>query len=142
MESDQLLSAGGVLLTVIGATSYTVVLHRRDPDEWRLPKGKLHPGETSQGAAVREVQEETGITAQAHDLVGQTEYEYVEPHTNRKVRKRVLYYLMPMAEQQAITVERTTFDQGLWVSVGEAQKLLTFAAERRIVQEAATRFAG
>lgn len=141
MKSSHLLSAGGVLIALVGNTPYTVVLHRRNPDEWRLPKGKLHPGETSRQAAVREVQEETGIIAPTRDLLGRTEYEYRDPKTNQKVHKQVVFYLMPVAKPQTIEVETQTFDQGLWVSAGEAQRQLTFAAERRILREAVARLA-
>ena len=129
------------MLTVVADTPYTVVLHRCTPDEWRLPKGKLRAGETPPQAAVREVEEEIGITAEAHELVGRTEYGYVEPQTSRRVRKQVLYYLMRLAEQQSITVESPTFDQGRWVPMTDAQRLLTFDSERHIVREAAARFA-
>ena len=123
-------------MAVVGDTLYTVVLHRRHPAEWRLPKGKLRSGEMPREAAVREVEEETGITALAHNFLGQAEYEYVECGTNRKVHKRVLYYLMPLAAQQTITVESATFDQGRWVPVTKAERLLTFDSERRILRQA------
>jgi 8-oxo-dGTP pyrophosphatase MutT (NUDIX family) len=38
-----------------------VLVHRLGYDDWSLPKGKLHPGETEAQAALREVQEETGL---------------------------------------------------------------------------------
>lgn len=136
MKSEQVHSAGGVLVTLIANMPYTVVLHRRHPDEWRLPKGKLRLAETSREAAVREVAEETGITSTARDFLGQTEYEYVEPASNRNVRKQVRYYLMPVARRQTITVESATFDRGLWVPLVEAERLLTFENERRILREA------
>ena len=136
MKSSCLLSAGGVLIALVGSTPYIMVLHRRNPDEWRLPKGKLRPGETSRQAAVREVEEETGIIAPARDLLGRTEYEYRDPETNQKVHKQVVFYLMPVAKPRTIDVEAQTFDAGLWVSASEAQRRLTFAAERQIVREA------
>jgi 8-oxo-dGTP pyrophosphatase MutT (NUDIX family) len=38
-----------------------VLVHRLGYDDWSFPKGKLHPGETEAQAALREVQEETGL---------------------------------------------------------------------------------
>ena len=40
------------------------VIHRPRYDDWSLPKGKVDPGETEPVAAVREIEEETGIRAQ------------------------------------------------------------------------------
>ncbi|AKU15679.1 NUDIX hydrolase [Luteipulveratus mongoliensis] len=39
------------------------MIHRPRYDDWSWPKGKLDPGETWAGAAVREVEEETGLVA-------------------------------------------------------------------------------
>lgn len=37
------------------------LVHRPKYDDWSLPKGKLHRGESERDAAVREVHEETGL---------------------------------------------------------------------------------
>ena len=39
-----------------------VLVHRREYNDWSLPKGKLDNGESMPACAVREVAEETGIT--------------------------------------------------------------------------------
>ncbi|GAA3609697.1 NUDIX hydrolase [Microlunatus ginsengisoli] len=38
-----------------------VIIHRKRYDDWTLPKGKVHAGESIPAAAVREVEEETGV---------------------------------------------------------------------------------
>lgn len=59
--ADRVKAAGGVLWRP-GATGPEVCLvHRPRHDDWSLPKGKLEPGEHPLVAAVREVQEETGV---------------------------------------------------------------------------------
>ena len=136
-NTEHLRSAGGVVLAMVEDACYTVVLHRREPAEWRLPKGKLRPGETPRQAAVREVEEETGIRAHAGELLGTTEYDYMDPKTGQMIHKRVLFYLMPVIERQPVKLENTTFDQSRWLALAEAQRLLTFPAEQHIVQKAA-----
>jgi 8-oxo-dGTP diphosphatase len=56
--------AGGAVVTREHPTRGTevVVIHRKRYDDWTLPKGKLEPGEALPVCAVREVQEETGVT--------------------------------------------------------------------------------
>ena len=41
---------------------HVVLVHRPFYDDWSLPKGKCDEGETFSETAVREVEEETGIT--------------------------------------------------------------------------------
>ena len=53
----ELAAAGGV---VIDRTGHVLWIQRNG--KWDLPKGKLEPGETLEHAALREVEEETGIT--------------------------------------------------------------------------------
>ena len=38
-----------------------LLIHRPRYDDWSFPKGKLDPGETHRQAALREVEEETGL---------------------------------------------------------------------------------
>jgi 8-oxo-dGTP diphosphatase len=39
-----------------------LLVHRPKYDDWTFPKGKLDPGETFEDAAVREVEEEAGLS--------------------------------------------------------------------------------
>jgi len=50
--------------------SVAVLVHRPVYDDWSFPKGKLHPGETEAQAALREVQEETGLRCRLGREVG------------------------------------------------------------------------
>jgi 8-oxo-dGTP pyrophosphatase MutT (NUDIX family)/phosphohistidine phosphatase SixA len=58
-----ILAAGAVLTREdpIQGTE-VVIIHRKRYDDWTLPKGKLDVGESLPACAVREVQEETGVT--------------------------------------------------------------------------------
>ena len=51
--TDSVVRAGGGVEIVL--------VHRPAYDDWSFPKGKLNPDETEAQAAVREVQEETGL---------------------------------------------------------------------------------
>ena len=51
----ELVSAGAVVLAGPPEQPLVALIHRRSPAEWRLPKGKLKPGETPRQAAEREV---------------------------------------------------------------------------------------
>ena len=56
MTEPIVLAGGGILWRRGGGGELEIVLvHRPADDDWSLPKGKLHPGETQAQAALREV---------------------------------------------------------------------------------------
>ena len=57
MSEPEVAAAGGVVLR----DGEVAVVHRPKYDDWSLPKGKLDPGESWEDAALREVEEETGL---------------------------------------------------------------------------------
>ncbi|MGE5587498.1 MAG: NUDIX hydrolase [Clostridia bacterium] len=61
--------------------------------EWVLPKGKVEAGETSEAAALREVEEETGVRAEVLKPAGTSEYTYLSEHTGQPVDKVVHWFL-------------------------------------------------
>ena len=57
----EVFAAGGVVCRQSGDTVEVLLVHRPRYDDWSLPKGKLDPGESFEDAALREVEEETGL---------------------------------------------------------------------------------
>jgi 8-oxo-dGTP pyrophosphatase MutT (NUDIX family) len=79
-------AAGGVVLDGDGRV---VLVHRPKYDDWSLPKGKLAAGESFEEAAVREVEEETGLRCR---LIRELpSVEYLDPKGRSKT---VRYWLM------------------------------------------------
>ncbi|HXT19293.1 MAG TPA: NUDIX domain-containing protein, partial [Thermoanaerobaculia bacterium] len=64
-------SAGG--LVVRGGE---VLLIAPRAGRWQLPKGHVEPGEAPTEAAVREVREETGVSARVVDTLPSIDYSY------------------------------------------------------------------
>ena len=59
---------------------------------WSLPKGHLEAGETAEDAAVREVEEETGIRGRVLAALGTIDYWFVADE--RRIHKTVHHYLL------------------------------------------------
>ena len=106
---------------------------------WVLPKGTLEVGESYKAAALREVKEESGVTAQVIKYLGKTEYTFystISTAEKQMVSKTVHWYLMtaksycckPQAEEYFM-------DVGFYKQ-HEAHHLLKFHDERRIMQRA------
>jgi 8-oxo-dGTP pyrophosphatase MutT (NUDIX family) len=104
-------AAGGV---VENAEGNILLIFRRD--FWDLPKGKIDKGETQEHAAVREVQEETGI--QQLDLLNPIQTTY---HTYTQKEKRILketfWYRMKTQESTLIPQTEEDIEQAIWVDL-------------------------
>ena len=102
------------------------IVHRRRYDDWSLPKGKLDPGESFEQAALREIEEETGLRCTLGEELESSRYA---DHRGRP--KLVRYWRM--------TVDGGGFqpndevDELRWLSPGDAAALLSYEHDRLLV---------
>ena len=117
-------SAGGVVLREIGGVTHALVI--RDPyRNWGLPKGHLEDDETSAGAALREVAEETGLTdlRLGRELVTIDWYFRAQGH---QIHKFTTFYLMYSDDGEAIPEKAEGISDCLWVPLVDADKKITY----------------
>lgn len=124
---DLIRAAGGVVYRYSRRGRFRVALvYREARQDWTFPKGKLDDGETFETAAVREVLEETGMTARVRRFVGTTNY------IHRKGRPKIVaYYLMEYLSGEFQPNEEV--DAMRWVGLDEAVALLTWERDRELV---------
>lgn len=120
-------AAGGIVRRrVPGGDEEVLVVHRAAYDDWSFPKGKLEHDELEEDAAVREVEEETGLQCTLARELGTTRYRDA-----RGRPKTVRYWLMePSAGTLAAANE---VDEARFVSLEEARSLLTYARDVRLL---------
>jgi 8-oxo-(d)GTP phosphatase len=123
-------AAGGVLLTD-GDSPQVLVIHRPAYDDWSLPKGKLDPGESWHRAAVREIEEETGVLARLH-----TELQPSRYRDNHGRDKLVRWWSMRTLGSTGARAADGEVDELRWVNVGDAAGLLTYDSDRALVADA------
>jgi 8-oxo-dGTP pyrophosphatase MutT (NUDIX family) len=124
-------AAGGVLLRPgPNGPPEVLVVHRPKYDDWSFPKGKLHRGETHEDAAIREVEEESGVLGRP---VRELEPAFYTDPLGRW--KHVRYWLMDPVTVQAF-VPSAEVDEIRWLPEGEAAELLTHSHDRRVLQGA------
>ena len=92
MSEKRVEAAGGVVRDEDGRV---LLVHRPRYDDWTLPKGKLDPDETFEQAALREVQEETGLRCTLGRELATTTYR-----DNKDRPKVVRYWLMEVEKGQ------------------------------------------
>lgn len=105
-----------------------------------LPKGLVDSGEKALEAALREVREETGITAVPITKLGDSKYVYVRSWGDgERVFKIVSFYLLRyesgridnIADEMRIEVARA-----IWVRLEDAPKLLAYRGEKQMARQA------
>ena len=130
--SDPLRAAGGLVVR----DGRVLLVHRPKYDDWAFPKGKLERDESWEEAALREVEEETGLCCTLGDYAGSTHYDV------RDGRKEVRYYDM---SADGDPQPRNEVDDLRWVTYEEAVGLLSYGYDRDLLAnlvagEAGTRF--
>jgi 8-oxo-dGTP pyrophosphatase MutT (NUDIX family) len=120
-------AAGGVVWRrAEGGTVEVMLVHRPAYDDWSFPKGKLRQGETEAEAAVREVQEETGLCCRLGREVGVSTYR--DPRHRPKI---VRYW--EMTPTDGTLAPANEVDDARWVPLGEARAALTYEHDRRLL---------
>jgi 8-oxo-dGTP diphosphatase len=117
-------AAGGV---VLDPEARVALVHRPRYDDWTLPKGKLDRGESFEDAALREVEEETGLRCRL--LRELPSSEYLDP----KGRSKVVRYWLMEVEHDPGFIPNNEVDELRWVPVEEAPALLTYARDAEIL---------
>ena len=71
---DPVVAAGVVCWRMVGTQVKVLLVHRTQHKDVSLPKGKVDPGELLPQTAVRELLEETGVTATLGAPIGRVDY--------------------------------------------------------------------
>lgn len=139
MGNRQETSAGGVVFRRRGEAVEVALGEQRDrltgAPTVRLPKGKPAPGETLEETALREVREETGLAAAIVAPLPTVEYEYGQGKD--AVDKTVHFFLMELADDEAVGEPDGELARVFWASPREAEAALSFDTERFVMARAA-----
>ncbi|GIG37263.1 NUDIX hydrolase [Cellulomonas pakistanensis] len=128
-------AAGALVWRVRQGRLQVVLVHRPRYKDWSWPKGKLEPGEHPATAAVREVEEETGLDVVLGRPLPGLEYDLADGR-----RKRVHYWAAQVAGRPdrpavharppAQHASKDEIDAVRWADADVARKRLTRADDR------------
>ena len=134
-SSRDIQAAGSVVFRRVADGPREVLLvHRPKYDDWSFPKGKLERGEHETAAAVREVEEETGVRVR----LGRP----LRPQRYRVGRrwKQVHYWVARVHDGAPDDVEGFErpgeIDRAAWVPIADATRMLTYPHDRATMREA------
>jgi len=147
------ISAGGVVLHQISGAWHVALIEpqkessqpangvrKRSRAILALPKGLVDAGEKPEATAIREVEEETGITAESVAKLTDIKYVYTRSwQGGERVFKIVSFYLMryvtgtidDVAANMRIEVKRA-----LWVPLADAAAQMAYSSERKVLRQA------
>lgn len=120
-------AAGGIVCRPgPGGLVEIAIIHRPIQDDWALPKGKLERGETAEAAALREVEEETGLQCTILRPAGCTAY------VDRRGRDKIVCYWIMRADNGRF-LPTPEVDLLRWLTVEEALAVLSYQVDRALV---------
>ncbi len=132
-------SAGGVVLD--GDRVIVIVPVKRTADGQRvlgLPKGHPDGDETAEQTALREVAEETGVSGELIEELGEIRYRY--QRRGRPIDKVVRFFLIDYRSGDLRDHDHE-IEEARWMPLAQAARELTHPGERQIVQRAMSRSA-
>jgi 8-oxo-dGTP pyrophosphatase MutT (NUDIX family) len=105
-----------------------------------LPKGLVDPGEKPDQTAIREVREETGLTATPITKLTDIKYVYVRSWADKqRVFKIVSFYLLKYESGNIDEIDsamRVEVKCALWIPLEDAGLKLAYRGERDVIRRA------
>lgn len=124
-------SAGGVVYRD-GKVLMIRVKTLTGKEVWTFPKGHIEKGEKKEEAALREVEEETGIKPVIKKELGSSTY-YFKDKDGTIVKKTVFWYLMePLYESNLKTAEEVL--EVKWFELSDALSVISYDSDKDIIK--------
>lgn len=135
--TERQLSAGGVAFRWREDTIEIALISVGEKGRWQLPKGLVDRNEAPEEAALREVREEAGIETELLQPIDTIEYWYYGRHGGERIRyhKFVHFYLLRYVAGDVEDHDQEV-NEARWVPIDQAQRLLAFASEKKVVAQA------
>ena len=124
-------TAGGV----IHRGGRILLIRKKSEKLWCLPKGHVEKGESPERAAMREMEEETGLRSiRIEQELCDVEYSYYWPQDDVNYRKKVTYFLARAPRGKPEPEFR--FDEYRWCTESEATDLLFHQNDVNVARKA------
>ena len=129
------VSAGGLVVDASGKLG--LLIGRRDLKDvsgqrilWSLPKGHIEEGETPEEAALREVQEETGIVSVIEKSLGVIDFWFMAG--GKRIHKTVHHYLF-RENGGVLAAQESEVDEVAWFPLSEIVERLAYPDEKKLI---------
>lgn len=129
------ISAGGLVIDETGTKGLLIGrIDAKDPSRerllWSLPKGHIEEGESPEQAAVREVQEETGIESEIHKSLGVIDFWFMAG--GKRIHKTVHHFILK-EKGGRIAPQVSEVDDVRWFPLDEIVERLAYPDEKKLI---------
>ena len=131
-------SAGGVTVRNFRGRPFVAAVRVKGGTVLALPKGQIDAGERAADAALREVREEAGVSAELVEKLGDVRYWY--QRDGERVLKVVSFFLFRY-RSGSVRDHDHEVDSAEWVPLEDAPRLLAYKGEREMAEAALSRWA-
>ena len=132
MKSEK--SCGAMVMNLVkGVPQVLLVKHEKTTHNghWDFPKGHPEKEESEEQTALREVKEETGVTASI--IKGFREEIHYSP---KKGTNKTVVFFLATTHDHAVKVQKGEIEDFRWLPLTDAMNLLTFATAKSLLQKA------
>ena len=125
------ISAGGLVVDLSGERGLLIGRHdKRGRTLWSLPKGHIEVGETPEAAALREVEEETGIVSKITRSLGVIDFWFMAD--GKRIHKTVHHFLFSEISGD-LAPQISEVDVVDWFPLDEIATRLAYPDERKLI---------
>ncbi|MCE5194103.1 MAG: NUDIX hydrolase [Nitrospiraceae bacterium] len=129
------VSSGGVISRNTSGISEIALIAVKGGNIWCLPKGIIEKNESQEKAAVREVQEETGLKGKVIEKIGEISYWYFIKDKNIRTRKTVHFFLMSYVDGKTED-HNWEVDSAEWFAIDQALEKVSYKGDKEIIEKA------
>ena len=124
-------SCGAVIYRKPRGRVLFLILKHTNGNHWSLAKGHTEPGETELQTALREIDEETGLSVKLKPGFR----EAIRYSPSQGIEKTVVFYLAKARGKQ-LSLQKSEISNGVWLELDDALKLVTHKDTGEVLRRA------
>ena len=140
-HKEKEFACGGVIFRREEAKFLFLLIYSARNKVWGFPKGHIEPGETEKETALREIQEETGLT-KLKEVDGFRVEDVYNVTSNRgaskgaEIEKHSIYFLFE-TQSADVVVDQKEITDYKWLKKPDTEKLLSHESAKKLLAKAA-----